>query len=197
MVRALSPDEECTMAATAEELTSLLAWKPSAALSSYVRVAAAPADEAMEARAGVAHGPTPYGGLEPFVFVSYKHTDAGVVMPFLSDLQRDGIRFWYDRGIPGASEWMQVLEERIEKCRMLVIFLSQAAVDSKYVRREILMADALNKPILTLTLGTPELRWGLKLLLPQYQMEDVKARGVREMVRGALGCSGTGVGTGR
>ena len=181
------PDEVCAMAALNDELTRLISWSPGPVLSRELKIASRPPAEVADSNPPRESGPTPYSGREPYLFLSYKHSDWEIILPFLRDLAADGLRFWYDRGIPGASEWMGVLEERIENAQILVVFLSQSAVDSKYVRREILMADALNKRILTLTIGCPELRWGLKLILPQYQMLEAHAQPVSLAVRQALG----------
>jgi hypothetical protein len=46
-------------------------------------------------------------------------------------LQRRGRNLWYDRGIPGGADWHAMLEERLMSCRALLLFLSQAAIESK------------------------------------------------------------------
>ena len=77
---------------------------------------------------------------------------------------------WYDRGIPGGAEWDSMIEERIQSCIGIVLFLTEAAVESKFVRREVKFADAIDKRIVTLRLDTVELKHGLHMLLTQYQM---------------------------
>ena len=64
-----------------------------------------------------------------------------------------------------------------------MLFLSQAAVDSKYVRRELLLADCLNKPILSLQLEHSDLRHGMALLLSQFQMVDIAAADLEQHLR--------------
>ena len=50
------------------------------------------------------------------------------------------------------------------------MFVSHAAVRSKYVRREVKFADVLNKPIIPVRLEPDvELRDGMDMLLNQYQ----------------------------
>ena len=184
-------DEASAMAATAADVAALLAWQPGPALAPALRRSPRPPDEATDRRvlttpALQAQRLNVYGGDEPFVFVSYRHSDCPTILPLLRQFQLSGLRFWLDAGIPGSAEWTQVLEERISKCAILIVFLSQAAVDSKFVRREILMADALDKPILTIRMGEPELRWGLKLLLSQYQMVQLGAQPLDLLVQRAL-----------
>ena len=51
-----------------------------------------------------------------------------------------------------------------------MLFLTETALESKFVRREVKFADAINKPIVTLSLEPVELKYGLQMLLTQYQM---------------------------
>lgn len=81
-----------------------------------------------------------------------------------------GLPIWYDRGIAGGEEWDEVLERKIEEAGLLLIFLSQAAVELKYCRREIKFADAINIPLMAVTLETVQLSYGLKFMLQQLQM---------------------------
>jgi hypothetical protein len=183
------PDEICSMSANGTEVSTLLGWTPGPVLARELNWQSAPSGPpsiAPDIATISAYGLKPYSGDKPYVFISYSHSDFAAVAPLMYQLQKSGLRFWMDHGIAGSSEWTQVIEERLGKCSLLLIFLSQKAVDSKYVRREILMADTLNKPLLTLCLGAPELRWGLKLLLPQYQMVAAGVHPISQLVRQAL-----------
>ena len=86
-----------------------------------------------------------------------------------------GISIWYDRGIPGGAEWDAVIEERLLSCRCVLLFASTAAVDSKYVRREVKFADALDTPVLSVLLEDTTFRHGMQMLLTQYQMLDARS----------------------
>lgn len=120
-----------------------------------------------------------------YVFVSYRHADFPRITPVLQQIASSGYPLWFDCGIPGSTEWNAVLEERLAHCRLFLLFLSQAAVDSKYVRREVLYADARGKPILSVQLEQPELRHGMGLLLSQYQMVSASAADFFEHIRHA------------
>ncbi len=113
--------------------------------------------------------PPPYSGTGPFAFVSYKRHDIQRIAPVLAEIRGRGWQLWIDNGIPGGAEWDAVLEERIQSCAVLLAFLSQASVESKYCRREIKFADALDKPILAVELERVQLLLGLEMLLQQYQ----------------------------
>ncbi len=181
----LPDDELAAMAASGVEALNALAWNPSTALSRLLQTAPLPDADQGPALSG-RDAPKPYAGREPYLFISYRHSDAAEVLPYLRQLESSGLRFWYDQGIPGAAEWIEVLEERVASAEMLLVFLSQGAVDSKYVRREIQLADTLNIPILTLLMGRPELRRGLKLVLEQYQMVSLEQQPLIEIVKGSL-----------
>jgi hypothetical protein len=88
----------------------------------------------------------------------------------LQHLVRAGYNVWYDKGIPGGSEWDAVLEQKLTGCFLVLLFVSQASIESKYVRREAKFADALKKPILSVKLEQANLTHGMGMLLTQYQM---------------------------
>jgi hypothetical protein len=107
-----------------------------------------------------------------FAFVSYKREDLPRVETHLRTLARIECPVWYDTGIPGGAEWDVMIEARIRSCSFLLVFLSQAAVASKLVRREVKFADKLDKPIVPVLLEPVELDGGLDMLLSQYQIVD-------------------------
>jgi hypothetical protein len=92
------------------------------------------------------------------------------VVPVVEHVRRQGWKLWYDGEIAVGSEWNAVLEQRLAACSGVLLFLSQPAVDSKFVRRELQFADSLGKPIIGVQLEVAQLRHGLALLLGQYQL---------------------------
>ena len=122
-----------------------------------------------------------------YVFISYKREDLARIVPFMHRIVSWGFPIWYDRGIPGGAEWDALIEERIIKCKALVVFLSEAAVESKWVRREIKLADSENRPILGIRLDKDvELKHGLKVVLNQYQMIDASSADFSDALRKAI-----------
>ena len=150
----------------------------------HPHAAAAPIPEA-PAPADVP-APPPYDGRDPFTFISYKRQDLARIAPFLTELAAAGHRLWFDRGIPGGSEWDEVLETKIATCQALLMFVSRAAVESKYCRREVKFADALDKTILAVTIEPADLGHGLKMLLHQYQMLDAQTPDFIDRLRQTL-----------
>jgi hypothetical protein len=144
-------------------------------------------DEALEGREPAGHfAPRPCEGQESFVFISYSRADLPRLLPYLQSLDGWGYALWYDQAIPGGAEWHAMIEEKISRCSLLLAFLSKASVKSKWVRREIEFADALNKPILGVHLETVDLAHGLQMLLHQYQMLTAADPAFPAQLRGAL-----------
>jgi hypothetical protein len=113
--------------------------------------------------------PPPYEGPGNF-FASYRRKELPIIAPTLRRQFARGVPIWYDRGIQGGEEWDAVIERKIEEARMILFFLSQAAIDSKYCRCEVKFAVAMNKPVLIVCLEeAATLRHGLKLLLQSVQ----------------------------
>ena len=80
-----------------------------------------------------------------------------------------------------------MIEEKVSHCKILLVFLSEAAVDSKWVRREIKFADSENRPILGIRLDkNVELKHGLKVVMNQYQMIDASNMDFSDELRKAI-----------
>jgi TIR domain len=171
-------DEICSSAITTDERSAMLAWQPAPELADLVPAPHTVVEEVADVldHSGM---PVPYAGNEPFIFVSYKRGDLARIKPALKELSLKGHRMWYDRGIPGGAEWDALIEQRVQRCQALLLFLSQAAVESKFVRREVKFADTLNKPIIAVRLDRDvDLSHGFGMLLNQYQMVDARERAI-------------------
>jgi hypothetical protein len=187
---ALSPAALCSAAMSSTELEAALMWKPSRRLQSLLPVASdegyVNSDDLAADTSASLNVPVPYEGTEPFAFVSYKRGDFNVIAPVLRLIEEHGRNVWYDRGIPGGAEWDAVIEERVRRCQLLIVFVSNAAIASKYVRREVKFADALSIPVLSIRLEDLQLSHGLGMLLTQYQMLNVSAPDFAERLGAAL-----------
>jgi TIR domain len=180
-------DELCAAAIQDSQITRLLSWRPSDNLADrFAYPFQADAPEPGEPAVPPANLPLAYAGGEPYLFVSYKRADLDRVAPVMLYLQERGYKLWYDRGILGGDDWITILEERLTSCRALLLFLSQAAIDSKYARREVLFADSIDKRIISVRLEATRLKYGMGLLLPRYQMIDQSIDGFLEQLTRAL-----------
>jgi len=134
----------------------------------------------------VPHLPPVWNGPEDYIFISYKREDLPRIAPILAQLPAWGMKIWYDAGIPGGAEWLAFIEQRIERCTLLLLFVSTASVQSKNVRREAQFADAINRPILSVRIDNAILDHGMALLLSQYQMLDRAAGEFHSKLQRAL-----------
>lgn len=91
---------------------------------------------------------------EHYSFISYRRSDLERIAPLLSTMNSAGHPFWIDRAIPGSTAWMEVLQQRIQSCNLLLLFLSRQAADSKWVRHEATYAYSLDKPVLPVLLDS-------------------------------------------
>lgn len=112
---------------------------------------------------------TAYEGKEKYIFASYAHKNSSVVLPIIDALQQEGFRVWYDKGIEAGTEWPEYIEEHLEKSEIVVVFMSNAAVESRNCRNEINLALDMNKEILVVYLEDTELKRGLKLQVGSSQ----------------------------
>ena len=113
--------------------------------------------------------PTAYEGTEPYIFVSYAHKNSDKVLPIITAMQNAGFRIWFDHGIEAGTEWPEYIEEHLENCSKMLIFMSDAAVSSINCRNEINLGLALKKEILVVYLEETTLRHGLRLQLGSVQ----------------------------
>jgi hypothetical protein len=82
------------------------------------------------------------------VFVSYAREDADLILPLTRDLLHHGVDLWVDqlRISPGAN-WDKSIEEALDRCTKMLLFLSPAAVASEEVLSELRVALNDRKPV--------------------------------------------------
>lgn len=88
-----------------------------------------------------------YDGEEPYIFISYSHRDTQQVYEILKVIDREKYRFWYDDTMEIGEDFREELRSRIEKCSAFLLFLSNAALESKYCGMEIISAYKYEKRI--------------------------------------------------
>lgn len=160
-----APSGWASCGVTLDQGLSLLSWTPGPRVPEMLTAPPGPQEQGGTR----SRPPPPPSGEVAFDFVSYARVDYSRVEPLVRRILAGGARLWWDHEIPGGSEWDEVIERHIDTCRILVLFLSNAAVASKYVRREVKYADAIGKRILAVELEGVRLEHGLAMLLQQYQ----------------------------
>ena len=109
-----------------------------------------------------------YGGLDPYVFISYAHRDELGVKPLINKMNSDGCRIWYDLGIQAGEEWPEFIAKRLKKSALFVAFISSAYLESANCKRELLFAQKKGKRILLVFLE--------KVNLPSELMTAVQVK---------------------
>ena len=87
-----------------------------------------------------------YKGDEPFLFVSYAHSDKLQTYPIMDYLNKSGFNVWYDEGISVSEDWKKSIVKNLNMCKAFLVFVTPHIIDSKYVRREISYALDADKP---------------------------------------------------
>lgn len=87
----------------------------------------------------------PYEGDEPYIFVSYSHNDTQNIFPIMEELNKAGFRIWYDKGIEWGSIWTIDLVDHINKCNVVMAFISRNSICSPHCQNEILYAASISK----------------------------------------------------
>lgn len=118
------------------------------------------------------HLPEPASTAGPFAFISYAHRDSEQIAMLLKSIAARSIPCWYDTGLQAGLDWQRQLADRIQRCSVFLVFLSQSAMDSSYVHDEIYFARKYGKPILPVTMGQLEWHCGIEMVLSPYQMLD-------------------------
>ena len=106
---------------------------------------------------------------DPYIFISYAHSDAERVRPFFEILESNNFRYWYDQGLPSGEDFSSQIARHIKCAVQFIIFLSENAQNSNYVRNELHIATKYNKNILVVYLEQFELEDGLELTIDRIQ----------------------------
>lgn len=94
-----------------------------------------------------------YTGQEPYLFVSYSHRDTASVYPILDILYDNKYRLWYDESCETGNDFRDELKDKIEGCSGVILFVSEASMNSPFCGMEILCAKEKSKRIYPIYLG--------------------------------------------
>ena len=109
------------------------------------------------------------------VFLSHSNRDRPFVRKLVDVLRRHGIPIWYsETNIRGAQQWHDEIGAALRRCDWFVLVLSPHAVESKWVKRELLCSLQQDRfegriaPLLYRCCSHDDLSWTLS----QMQMVD-------------------------
>ena len=81
------------------------------------------------------------------VFLSYSSKDGALIERLADQLEGKRISVWYDRGLIAGQPFREVLQQRIETTKAVVVFWTENSIGQKWVRAEASLADRYNKLI--------------------------------------------------
>ena len=106
----------------------------------------------------------------PNIFISYSRKDSREALALAEQLRAEGMEVWIDlHGLELASSWTSEIVLAIEQCAAFVLLLSQHALGSKNVQKELLIASESGRPILPLEIEHVKLTTEFKYALSGIQ----------------------------
>jgi TolB-like protein len=112
-------------------------------------------------------------------FVSYALHDAPVANSIVEALEKHGLRCWIaPRDVTPGSHYAHHIMSAISKAKVLVLVLSDSALASKHVGKEVERASSKGRPIIALRTDATPLTPAFEYFLSESQWIDVGAGGV-------------------
>jgi adenylate cyclase len=104
------------------------------------------------------------------VFVSYSREDAGRMSELLARLRAAGVSMWIDQGaIDAAAQWSEQIVNALESCKALMLMVSESAVHSHNVAKEVVLVSERKGHILPVHLEPTAIPAALKYQLAGIQ----------------------------
>ncbi len=131
--------------------------------------------------------PIPLVHVRQRVFVSYRRADAALADALLQRLETAGYGVWLDRSdIGGGSRWREAIEQALQQADAVIFLISQPALESDEVYRELARAIELGKAIVPLRLDAAPLFGWFKEKLGAIQHIEYDANDPAEKWWGRL-----------
>ena len=124
------------------------------------------------------------------VFLSHSDTDRQFVTQLATTLRQHGIRVWYSQThVLGAQQWHDKIGTALRRCDWFALVLSPQAIESLWVKRELLFALQQNHfenrilPILHQPCDYERLSWTLSIFQIVDFTTGIFEDGCRELLR--------------
>ena len=129
---------------------------------------------------GERHAPTgPPASASIDAFVSYASHDAPLANSIVETLEKHGLRCWIaPRDVTPGSHYADHIMSAISRAKVLVLVLSDSALASKHVGKEVERASSKGRPIIALRTDAAPLTPAFEYFLSESQWIDVGAGGV-------------------
>ena len=79
------------------------------------------------------------------IFLSYRRSDQAIARDLVHELEARGVSVWWDQMIDGGVDWRDAIVEGLEGAASLVILFSEECNASKQLKKELAIADTLDK----------------------------------------------------
>jgi len=113
------------------------------------------------------------------VFVSYASKDAATANAVVTALESQGLKCWIaPRNVIPGSQYADGIVRAINGARLLVLVLSESAIASPHVGREVERASSKQRPIIALKTDATALTPALEYFLSESQWVDVGSEGL-------------------
>src|ERR1700690_4176386 len=115
-------------------------------------------------------------GRAPTVFVSYASQDAGVAAALVETLERNGITCWIaPRDVKPGAQYADAIVRAISGATAFVVVLSESAIASSHVSKEIERASSKKRPIIAWRIDAAPLTPALEYFLGESQWVEAQA----------------------
>ena len=112
------------------------------------------------------------------VFVSYARSDKERVLELAGKLRAAGVSLWLDTsGLDAAALWGEQIVNALESAKVLLLMVTESAVESKNVAREVMLVSERNGNILPVHLEPTAIPPSLKYQLAGIQHVESFSRG--------------------
>src|SRR5205814_4890090 len=106
----------------------------------------------------------------PTVFISYASQDAAVAHALVEALERHGVRCWIaPRDVKAGALYADAIARAISGAKAFVLVLSESAISSSHVGKEIERASSKKRPIIALRIDAAPLTPALEYFLSESQ----------------------------
>ncbi len=131
---------------------------------------------------------------DPFIFISYAHSDAERIKPFFKILEKNNFRYWYDEGLPSGKDFSGQIARHIKCAVQFILFLSNSSQKSENVKDELHIATKYEKNILVVYIEDLELDDDIELKIDRkqnlrayvYSDQELEKRFYRDISKDAL-----------
>src|SRR5271169_3742859 len=110
------------------------------------------------------------------VFVSYASPDAAVANALVESLERHGIACWIaPRDVKAGALYADAIVRAISGAKALVLVLSESAIGSSHVGKEVERASSKKRPIISLRIDNAPLTPALEYFLGESQWVEAQS----------------------